>query len=89
MENKEFPSGTYLIHAKKESASDCQMFCQQTANCSKFVYVKDTYDGVQGHSARKICLLRDGSSMDVIDADNVVAGPKLCPSRIVALFSGP
>ena len=87
MENKKFTNGTTLTYAKKDSVRDCQKFCQQTVNCSKFTYIKDTYNGVFWPENRKLCALSQDSSMDVIDTDDFVSGPKQCPSKIVIRFA--
>ena len=71
-----------------ESARDCQKLCQETTHCSKFDYVKDTYDGAQGHSVRKTCVLKGGSSLVLINAESsVVSGPKYCPCKFVATYN--
>ena len=64
------------------SSVKCQERCQQTDGCGAFSYATGTYDGVHGKRIRQRCFLKiKGVTLDSVDQENVVSGPRDCPSK--------
>ena len=67
---------------KKESIRECQILCQETRGCKRFVYVKDTYNGIHGTGMRKCCILKDKSVPIYKIVQGLVSGPAQCFNAI-------
>ena len=63
---------------KQDTVEACQKLCQATSGCKRFVYVKDTYNGVHGTAARKNCCLKDSNIANYVVVDDIVSGPAQC-----------
>ena len=82
MENKDFFGKNFEGHTLEESAKKCQERCQRTDGCGAFSYVKDNYNGRYGKGIRQRCLLKEmGTVPDLVEEENIVSGPKHCPSK--------
>ena len=64
---------------KKMNSRECQLLCQQTSGCVRFIYVENTYNGIHGPGARMNCCLRNDLSGEAVFLQDVVAGPVYCP----------
>ena len=65
---------------KTNTIQECQMLCQNTNGCKRFVYVTDAYNGDYGIGARGSCCLKDQTLPDYRDVQDVVTGPAQCES---------
>ena len=60
---------------KKDTAEDCQLFCQQTKDCEVFTYITNSFKEV---SRRRNCYLKNTKSVRKEKLEDVVSGPKFC-----------
>jgi len=68
-------------HGKKDTVEACQKLCQDTSGCKRFVYVKNTYNGVHGTGIRKTCCLKDKDDASYKEVQDVVSGPAKCSNH--------
>ena len=64
---------------KKDSSYECQKSCEETSGCKRFVYIRDTYNGVYGTGIRKCCFLKDQDVPNYKKVQDLVSGPAKCP----------
>ena len=73
-------------HGKKDTVEACQKLCQDTSGCKRFVYVKNTYNGVHGTGIRKTCCLKDKDDASYKEVQDVVSGPAKCSNHSESIF---
>ena len=77
----DYPSAPLNSCIMKESASECQTECQNHATCTRFTYVTNSYNGEHGTGIRKCCFFKGTATENLIPMNDVIAGPKTCPSK--------
>ena len=71
--------GRNLLTAKKDSAKECQNFCQDHDECDQFSYITEAYNGEHGIIQRKTCILKSKADTVLVDVADIISGPKNCP----------
>ena len=88
LNDKNYPGGdTFdcsLAQHKRESAEECQIYCQQTPDCVRFVYAKETSSDPQ---YKKSCCLKDTIDIPAIDQNDNVAGLRTCAGAVCFLIN--
>ena len=80
--NKDYPSTKLELStgcAKREGPAQCQMLCQKNQICTRFSYMTEKYNGVQGSTIKNCCFLKKTVVESPVALSGAISGPQTCP----------